>query len=221
MYLLRRGCGRLLRGGRRCFLRSRRGCCSLGRRGRGGSCCRLLLRREVDDIRLDLGDLGDRVHCVLHGFLLRSRDDDDIETVIELLLLEILSARHGLDDIAELVERVHDHIGARGLQETGLSERHTHMDGLHARLARLLDDVLIDVCELDGDLVFRRCCGSRCRRRCRLRRGLIRFRDGTEFLDEVGDIDDILCLTVADAVDHLPEGIDALEERINDILVEL
>ena len=116
MYLLRRSSSRLFRWRRRCLLRSRRGRCSLGRRRRcGGSCCRLLFRREVDDIRLDLGDLGDRVHGVLHGFLLRSRDDDDIETVVELLLLEILSARHGFDDIAELVECVHDHVRARGL----------------------------------------------------------------------------------------------------------
>ena len=137
--------------------------------------------------------------------------------MVELLLLEILSARHGFDDIAELVKCVHDHIGARGLQQTGLRECHAHVDGLHARLLRLLDDILVDVCELDGDLVFRRCCGSRSRR-CR---GLIRLRDRTEFLDEVGDIDDILCLAVADAIDHLSERIDALEERVDDILVEL
>ena len=98
------------------------------------------------------------------------------------------------------------------------------MDGLEALCLRLLDDVLVDIRELDGDAGRRgrrrRACSRRGRSCCGGRR-LIRLRDGAELFHEVRDVDDVLRLAVADAVDHLRQRVDAFEQRVDDVFVEL
>ena len=103
---------------------------------------------------------------------------------------------------------MHDHDGTRCLEHTALHQRNLDMEDVHPGVLRLFHDIEVDV--VDAEIAPRsaRCvarCGSSggsscsrscCRRRCPLG-------DGAELSNKVGDIDDILRLTVADAVYHL------------------
>ena len=146
--------------------------------------------------------------------------------MVELLLLEVFRRRHGLDDIAEFVEGIHDHVGAGRFQQAGIRQRDLHVNGLHALLLGLADDVLIDVRQLDGRCSSgNRCCLSRwCSRCSRCGSALclrhIALGDLAQLLHEIGDIDEILRITIADVIDHLLQGVNAFEQDIDDVLVE-
>ena len=82
------------------------------------------------------------------------------------------------------------------------------MEDVHPSVLRLLHDIEVDVINAEIAPRSARCItrrrGSRSSasgRSCSWRRRSLG--DGAELSDEVGDIDDILRLTVADAVHHL------------------
>ena len=98
------------------------------------------------------------------------------------------------------------------------------MEYVHAGFFCLLHDIEVDLIEVKicagTSATCSRSRGRRCSGGCRSR-SRSSFRNRAELCDEVGDINDILCLTVADAVDHLLEGIQTLEQRVHNVLVEL
>ena len=193
---------------RSCRLLWRR-CCRSGRSGsrrsrlsRLGECIRIeLLHTNVLDLR-------DGVNGIRYRLSVTRRCDYDIEAALKFLLLEILRRGNALDDIADLIQCMHDHDGTRCLEHTALHQRNLDMEDVHPGVLRLFHDIEVDV--VDAEIAPRsaRCvarCGSSggsscsrscCRRRCPLG-------DGAELGNKVGDIDDILRLTVADAVYHL------------------
>ena len=95
------------------------------------------------------------------------------------------------------------------------------MDALKPALLRLANDVAVDVFKLDAIRRRSVCCRSSARCRGRRIGHRLAFGDRAELLDEIGNVYEILWVAVADVVDHLLEGIEALEEDIDDVLVEL
>ena len=205
----------LLRSRRLCaFLLCRRSCllwCSscCGRSGSHRSRLSLLGERiRIELLHTDVLDLRDGINGVCYGLSVACRCEYDIEAALEFLLLEILRRRNALDDIADLIQCMHDHDRTRCLEHTALHQRNLDMEDVHPGILRLFHDIEIDV--INAEIAPRsarctaRCGGSRSSasgRSCSWRRRSLG--DGAELSDEVGDIDDILRLTVADAVHHL------------------
>ena len=162
----------------------------------------------VELLHTNVLDLRDGVNGIRYRLSVTRRCDYDIEAALKFLLLEILSRGNALDNIADLIQCMHDHDGTRRLEHTALHQRNLDMEDVHPGVLRLFHDIEVDV--VDAEIAPRsaRCvarCGSSggssgsrscCRRRCPLG-------DGAELSNKVGDIDDILRLTVADAVYHL------------------
>ena len=205
----------LLRSCRLCAFLLCRSCRLLWRSsscGRSGS-RRSRLNRLGERIRIELLhtnvlDLRDGVNGIRYRLSVTRRCDYDIEAALKFLLLEILSRGNALDDIADLIQCMHDHDGTRCLEHTTLHQRNLDMEDVHPGVLRLFHDIEVDVINAEIAPHSARCvarCGSSggssgsrscCRRRCPLG-------DGAELSNKVGDIDDILRLTVADAVYHL------------------
>ena len=165
------------------------------------------------------------IYGVLHSFGIGTCGNKHIKTAIEFLLFQIFGRRNTLDGITDLVQRVHDHDGACRLENTGLHQGNLDMEQIQTGFFCLLHDINIDLIEFQvnhscitacSSRGCGRCCSGGChsRRRCS-------FGDGAELDDKVGHVNDVLCLTVADAVHHLLEGVQTLEQGIHNVLIEL
>ena len=142
--------------------------------------------------------------------------------MIELFRLQVFRWRNRLNDIADLVKGIHDHVSARCLQEARVGETDVYMKDRHTALLRRAHRVLVIL-----GIIERRC--GRCLSCRRLRCGWRCFRlwlrlalgNGRELLHEVGNVDEILGIAVADVLDHLLQGVKALEDRLNDVFRHL
>ena len=186
--------------------------CRLCRRCRCCGSCRSsgssLLADLVGINRLygDIFDLGNRIHGILHRLGVAGRGDKNIKAALKLLLLKIFSGRNTLDDIADLIERIHDHDRTCRLEDTGLHQGNLDMEQIHAGFFCLFHDIEINVIKIKARSFGGRgsggsCCRSRGSSRCRRCRSSLG--DGTELCDKIRNIDDIFRLAVADAVHHL------------------
>ena len=191
---------------RSCRLLWRR-CCRSGRSGRSWL-SRLGERIRIELLHTDVLDLRDGVNGIRHSLSVACRCEYDIKAAFEFLLLEILRRGNALDDITDLIQCMHDHDGTRCLEHTALHQRNLDMEDIHPGVLRLFHDIEVDVINAEIAARSARCIPRRggsssppCSRSCCRRRRPLG--DGAELSDEVGDIDDILRLTVADAVHHL------------------
>ena len=223
MLLLRRSSrGRL----RRILLlrRSRRLCCRCGR----SLCCRrrCSILAELVGIELLHGNIfnfGNGINGILHRLNIVFRSNNHIKAELKLLLLKVFRCRNTLDHVADFVQRMHNHNGAGCLEDTGLHQRDLHMIDVQASLFCLFHDIQVDLIKIKSgvslgsfSLRLRSCCSGGCRSRCRCA-----FGNRAELSHEIRDIHNVFRLSVADAVDHLLERIQALEQGVHDVLVEL
>ena len=183
--------------------------CGCGRSGsRRSRLSRFGERIRVELLYADVLDLRDSVNGIRYRLSIACRCEHDIKAALKFLLLEILRRGNALDNIADLIQCMHDHDGTRRLEHTALHQSNLDMEDVHPGVLRLFHDIEVDVVDAEIAPHSARCvarCGSSggsscsrscCRRRCPLG-------DGAELSNKVGDIDDILRLTVADAVYHL------------------
>ena len=131
-------CAFLLR--RSCRLLWRSSCC--GRSGsRRSRLSRLGERIGVELLHTDVLDLRDGINGIRHSLSVACRCEYDIKAAFELLLLEILRRRNALDDIADLIQCMHDHDRTRCLEHTALHQRNLDMEDVHPSVLRLLHDI--------------------------------------------------------------------------------
>ena len=206
-------------GGRSCCLRC---CCRsrcLGCRLRCRNRCRCLLRSflQVNLRYLHAADLGDSRHALLHLLGIRIRYQAHIKAVVEFLLLQVLGRRNRFDDITQLIQHIHDHVGAGRLQKAGISNLHMHPVRNQAAVLCLLDDQHIGVIQLAALRHAGSCRRCRCCPAVGFRPFLLDalpLGDGIHHAHQVGYIHQVLGLTVANVLHHLLQGVNALEDNI-------
>ena len=65
--------------------------------------------------------------------------------MLKLFLFEILCRRNTFDNIADLIQGMHDHDRTRRLEHTALHQRNLDMEDIHAGLFGLLHDIDINI----------------------------------------------------------------------------
>ena len=174
----------------------------------------------VEFLDRNIFNFGDGIDSVLHRLGIIGARHNNIKAELELLLLEILRRRDALDDIADLIEGMHDHNRACCLENAGFHQCNLDMVEMHAGFFCLFHDIEIDLVKAEINLCSTaapgRCGGRGCC--CGRRRGPLG--DRAELCNEIRNVDDILRLAVSDAVYHLLQRVEAFEQRIHNVFIE-
>ena len=154
----------------------------------------------------------------------------NIKAMVKFFLLQILSWWHRLNNIAQLVQNIHNHVGTSGFQKTSIRNLHMYPERNQATILGLSNNQHICIIQLASlwHLGLSRFCRRLNRSSWQLHtsfclslRHRLSFSDGINHTNQLRYINCILTVSVGYIINHFLQCIYTFEDYINNFLANL